>query len=137
MQTPLTTLANRAFGHLFALTALALCATAQADAPLRYQCNTILAFGPSHCPGSIAPMHENATVEIDLERKLWKSDHMVGPIESEGSVVTLKKWGAGMAGRDATIDRSSGEFNFHLESGCLVEHQTGTCQPVPVPVPAP
>lgn len=133
MQTPLTTSGNRPFRILLALATLALCTTARAEAPLRYQCVTTLAFGPSHCPGVIAPMHEKGALEIDLERKLWKYDHLTGPIESEGSVVTLKKWGAGMAGRDATIDRSSGEFNFHLESGCLVEHQTGTCEPIPPP----
>lgn len=119
-------------GLSLALGTLSPCGLAQAEGPLRYQCKTTLAFGPSHCPGTIAPIHEQSTVEIDLERKIWKSDHIVGPIESDGSgVITLKNWGAGMAGRDATLDRNSGEFNYHFESGCLVEHQTGNCQPPP------
>jgi len=70
-------------------------------------------------------------VEIDLERNLWKSDHMVGPVEASANIFTLRKWGGGMVGRDATIDRGSGEFNFHFQSGCLVENQTGNCQSAP------
>jgi hypothetical protein len=118
---------------LFALCALACCAGAAADPPQSYQCSTTLTFGPSHCPGTIPPMQDHSKIEIDLERKLWKSDHLIGPIETQGSIVTLKKWGAGMEGRDATLDRASGEFNYHHESGCLVETQTGSCQPVAAP----
>jgi hypothetical protein len=120
---------------LLALGALLAAATAAAEPPLRYQCATTLKFGPSHCPGTIPPMHDSAKVEIDFERKIWKSDHIVGPIEVDGNVVTLKKWGAGMEGRDATLDRASGEFNYHHESGCLVETQTGSCQVLADPQP--
>jgi len=110
-----------------------LLAAAAAEPPLHYQCVTTLKFGPSHCPGTIPPMQDSARLEIDLDRKIWKSDHIVGPVEVEGSVVTLKKWGAGMEGRDATFDRGSGEFSYHHESGCLVETQTGSCQLVSTP----
>jgi len=119
------------FQAVIALAALSLCAASQADGPIRYQCSTTLAFGPSRCPGTIAPTQDNSTVEIDLERNLWKSDQMAGQIEAAGPVITLKKWGGGMEGRDATIDRGSGAFNFHFQSGCLVENQTGNCQPAP------
>jgi hypothetical protein len=119
------------FRPAIALAALSLCAATQADGPIRYQCSTTLAFGPSRCPGTIAPIQDNSTVEIDLERNLWKSDQMAGQIEAAGPVITLKKWGGGMEGRDVTIDRGSGAFNFHFQSGCLVENQTGNCQPAP------
>ena len=118
---------------LQALAALALCASAQADGPLRYQCSTTLVFGPSRCSGSIAPEQETTMVEIDPERNLWKSDGMGGTVETANGVFTLKKWGGGMVGRDATIDRASGAFNFHFQSSCLVENQTGSCQPAPAP----
>jgi len=120
---------------LFALGALLLNAAQAAEPPLHYQCVTTLKFGPSHCPGTIPPMQDSARLEIDFERKLWKSGPVVGPIETQGSVITLKKWGAGMEGRDATFDRSSGEFNYHHESGCLVETQTGSCQAIADPQP--
>jgi hypothetical protein len=114
---------------LLALGASLCGAGAAAEPPLSYQCST------SHCTGTIPPMQDNARLDIDLERKLWKFEHMVGPIEAQGDVLTLKKWGAGMEGRDATFNRSSGEFNFHYESGCLVETQSGSCQLVAAPPP--
>lgn len=118
---------------LLALGASLCGAAAAAEPPLSYQCSTTLKFGPSHCPGTIPPMQDNARLDIDLERKLWKFERMVGPIEAQGNVLTLKRWGAGMEGRDATFDRGSGDFNFHYESGCLVETQTGNCQLIAAP----
>jgi len=111
-----------------ALGAVLLSAAAAAEPPLRYQCATVMKFGPGPCPGSIPPIQDSARVEVDLERRIWKSGPVVGPIEISGDVITLKKWGAGMEGRDATLDRSSGSFNYHHESGCLVETQSGNCQ---------
>jgi hypothetical protein len=129
--------------HPFRTGALALgvvllgAAAAAAEPPQRFQCDTTLKFGPGPCPGNIPAMHDNAKVEIDLERKIWKSDHIVGPIEVAGDVVTLKKWGAGMEGRDATLDRGSGAFYYHHEAGCLVETQAGSCQSVAEAPPPP
>jgi hypothetical protein len=128
---------NPAVLATFALGAALFSAAAAAEPPLRYQCVTTLTFGPSHCPGTIPPMHDSAKVEIDLERQIWKSDHIVGPIEVSGNVITLKKWGAGMEGRDATLDRDSGEFNYHHESGCLIETQSGSCQALAEAQPQP
>lgn len=113
-----------------ALGAALLCAAAAAEPPLRYQCLTTMKFGPGPCPGNIPPMKDSARLEIDLDRKIWKSDRITGPIEIAGDVVTLKKWGAGMEGRDATFDRSSGAFNYDHAAGCLVEHQAGSCEPL-------
>jgi hypothetical protein len=121
---------------LLALGGVLLSAAAAAEPPLHYQCVTTLKFGPSHCPGNIPPMHDSARLEIDFERNIWKSDRIVGPIEVAGDVITLKKWGAGMEGRDATFNRGSGEFLYHHESGCLVETQSGSCEPLPEAQPA-
>lgn len=118
-----------------ALGAVLFSASATAEPPLRYQCATVMKFGPGPCPGTIPPMNDSAKLEIDLDRKIWKSDRITGPIELSGDVVTLKKWGAGMEGRDATFDRSSGAFNYDHASGCLVEHQAGTCQALAEAVP--
>ncbi len=123
----------QSFRPLLAASALACCAAAQAQSQLHFKCNTTMTFGPSHCPGTIAPIQDHSPLDIDLEQKVWRSDHMTGPITTDGKLITLQKWGAGTAGRDATLDSSTGAFNYHLESGCLVETQTGVCEAVPTP----
>ncbi|WP_029922712.1 hypothetical protein [Nevskia soli] len=54
---------------------------------------------------------------------------------AEGNSITLLQRG-GQKGRDAGIDRSSGAFSQHFQSGCLVETQGGNCKLVPAPNPA-
>ena len=119
--------------YLILLALCALASRAGAEPPLHYQCSTTMSFGPSHCPGTIPSMQDHSRLELDFEHKLWKADRLVGPIDTDGDVVTLHNWGAGMVGRDATLNRGSGAFNYHHESGCLVETQTGTCQPAAAP----
>lgn len=110
------------------LLAALLCGAARADEVLHYQCSTVMNYGPSPCRGAVAPAQDEAALDLDLEHHLWRSSRTSGALESSGNTFTLKQWGL-RPGRDATLDRASGAFAYHFESGCLVQHQTGSCEP--------
>jgi len=113
---------------LLALGAVLLCGGARAQDTLRYRCTTVMNYGPSHA--GVPPAQDESDIVIDLPKKLWSFGNAGGAIDSQGSRMTLMQWG-GQKGRDATIDRSSGAFSYHFQSGCLVENETGSCQPLP------
>jgi hypothetical protein len=120
---------------LLASAALFPAAGAQADGPLHYQCSTVMHYGPGPCQASVPPAVDESDVEIDLDRKTWKSGISNGPAQGEGNSITLLQWG-GQKGRDASIDRGSGAFSYHFQSGCLVENQGGNCKLAPASNPA-
>src|SRR5207253_2993638 len=103
---------------------------ARADPPLRYRCDTVMTYGPGPCRGAVAPAQDQTTLEIDLQRGAWSSGSLGGAVDGKGSVLTLRQWGA-RSGRDATLDRASGAFEYRFQSGCLVQHQAGTCTLTP------
>lgn len=104
------------------------CGPADADEVLHYQCSTVMNYGPSPCRGAVPPAQDEAALDLDPQHHLWRSSHNSGVLDSNASTFTLKQWGL-RPGRDATLDRASGAFAYHFESGCLVQHQTGSCQP--------
>jgi hypothetical protein len=111
------------------LSALLLCGAAQAQNVLHYRCNTVMKYGPTPCPSrGVPPVDDESDIDIDLDKKVWSFGDAGGGIESQGNSITLLQWGS-RKGRDATIDRSTGAFSYQTQSGCLVENQTGTCQP--------
>lgn len=116
--------------YLVALALLPLCGAALA-APLHYQCNTVMRYEPGpDCKGGVPPAEDEADLQIDAEQKTWSSGRFSGALEGSGNVLTLKQWGL-REGRDATFDRSSGAFEYRFRSGCLAQHQTGSCKPLP------
>src|SRR5882757_7724253 len=121
---------------LVASAALFTAAGAQADGPLHYQCSTVMHYGPGPCQASVPPAVDESDVEIDLDRKTWKAGISNGPAQGDSNSITLLQWG-GQKGRDASIDRSSGAFSYHFQSGCLVENQSGSCKLAPAPNPTP
>ena len=124
----------------FAVAAVVLAAGAvQAESPappakLRYACTTTMRYLPSPmgCRGGIPADTESAIIEFDLAAKTWNvpGEDSSGKLDVLGNSLILQQWG-GREGRDATLDRSSGTFDYHTQSGCLVESETGTCQPAP------
>lgn len=116
--------------RLLAASILALCSGARAESPLHYQCDTVLTYGPGPCKGSVPAAQDQSSLDIDLDRNTWSSGNAGGAAESSGKVITLRQWGA-RAGRDATLDRASGAFEYRYQSGCLVQHQAGTCKAQP------
>lgn len=112
------------------LALLACCVAAHAGQPLRYQCDTVMTFGPGPCKGSVAPAQDQATLQLDPDRGTWSSGNLGGALERTGDTFILRQWGA-REGRDATLNRASGAFDYRFESGCLVQHQTGTCKAGP------
>jgi len=113
---------------LLALGALLLCAGAQAQDTLHYRCTTVMNYGPSRCLANVPPAQDESDIDIDLAKKVWSFGEAGGSIESQGNSITLMQWG-GQKGRDATIDRSSGAFSYHFQNACLVENESGACQP--------
>jgi hypothetical protein len=115
---------------LWPLALLALCAPALA-APQHYQCSTVMRYEPvPECKGGVPPAQDEAELVIDSEHKTWSSGQFSGALEGEGDKLTLRQWGA-REGRDASFDRASGAFDYRFHSGCLAQHQSGSCKPVP------
>jgi hypothetical protein len=109
---------------------LPLCAPLAA-APLHYQCSTVMRYEPAdNCQGGVPPAQDEADLYIDAGQKTWSSGRFGGALESSGSVYTLRQWGL-RQGRDASFDSASGAFEYRFRSGCLAQHQSGTCKPAP------
>lgn len=62
------------------------------------------------CQASVPPAVDESDVEIDLDRKTWKSGISSAPAQAEGNRIALLQWG-GQKGRGAGIDRGSGAFS--------------------------
>jgi hypothetical protein len=105
-------------------------AQAQSNEVLRLRCTTVMNYGPSPCHAPVPPAQDESDITIDLPKKLWSFGNAGGAIQAEGNNITLMQWG-GQKGRDALIDRASGAFSYHFQSGCLVENETGSCAPAP------
>jgi hypothetical protein len=119
---------NTTIRSVWACALFAACATSGVQAePLRFQCNTVMRYDPGPCHKVIDPVEDNSILVVDLDRGTWTLDSLSGAAAVSGSTITLKQWGS-LPGRDATLDRASGAFSYQLESGCLIQHQTGFCK---------
>lgn len=117
-----------AWRGLLGAAALAASAAAQAQT-LHYACSIAVKFDPGGCRGSISRSTDTVPVDVDLDRHLWRlaDGSLDGPAEVSDSGILLRQWG-GRDGRDARIDRGSGEFSYQVKSDCLVETQAGSCK---------
>ena len=116
--------------HAPALLLILLCGSAAA-APQHYQCSTTMRYEPvPDCKGGVQPAQDEAELVVDTAAGTWSSGEFSGVLQGSGDSLTLKQWGA-REGRDASFNRATGAFEYRFRSGCLAQHQSGTCKPSP------